>query len=318
MTERGGCDHMKLWDFRKMRDGKIAIGEKIAEPLGMLDESEVFTTMFRYEEGESNSYEVIVSPFGPENYRELCYLTFQIRDKPGALAQCAGFLKSRNIDILNSESIAFMPSILMTWVMLVDLSFYGDRRNLEMEFNEAKAARDSSISYIDSMKIEPSYLSERYTKGSAYGNQRITTRALRKMEKKASLISQGVLELPEAYLNFYGKKDALVMLIGDTDSWSLSISFFNENTRLRRMQFMIPDKPGSVYEISSAMANENINILAGYTQVLVYYQKMFFEIVVDVSGCRKDIANLKEFLDQKISSLGSDFVLASYEEIAFE
>jgi len=84
---------MKLWDFKYMRNGKISIGNKITEPLGLLDESEVFTTMFKYESDDKASFEAVVSPFGPENYREISYITFQIRDEPGALALCENFLK---------------------------------------------------------------------------------------------------------------------------------------------------------------------------------------------------------------------------------
>jgi predicted amino acid-binding ACT domain protein/uncharacterized protein (DUF3820 family) len=309
---------MKLWDFKMMRDGKIPIGEKIADMLGILDDSEVFTTMFKYEGEGRTSYEVVVSPFGPENYRELCYVTFQVSDQPGSLAQCAKFLKTRNIDILNSESIAFMPSILMKWIMLVDLSFYGDRKNLEKEFKEMKEARDSSLSHVDSMKTEPSNLAERYTKGSAPGNPRVATRVLKKMEKKSGLLKGGVLELPEAYLNFFGRKDSPVMLIGDTTSWVLSISFLDEKTKLWRMKFNIPDKPGSVYEISNAMANEEINILAGYTLVLVYYQKMLFEIVADISKGKHGSGDFRKFLGEKTSALGKDYSVTSAEEVSFK
>lgn len=300
-----------------MHNGKIKIGESIADLLGILDDSEVFTTMFKYESNDKGSYEVVVSPFGPENYRELCYITFQIKDIPGSLAQCAKFLRARNIDILNSESIAFMPSISMNWIMLVDLSFYGDRKNLERDFKEAKDADDPLISLIDSMKTEPSNLAERYTKGSAAGNMRVTTRALRKMEKKSTLIKNGTLELPEAYLGFFGKKDAPVMLIGDSSSWLLSVSFLNESSKLWRIKFTIPDRPGSVYEISNAMAEEGINILAGYTQVLIYYQKMLFEIAVDISKCKGGCEDFKGFLEKKTEALGKDFSIVTVEEIEF-
>jgi len=308
---------MKLWDFKMMRGGRIEIGEKVSDLLGMLDDSEVFTTMFKYEGEGKTSYEVVVSPFGPENYRELCSITFQVSDRPGALAQCAKFLKSRNIDILNSESIAFMPSILMTWIMLVDLSFYGDRKNLEREFKEAKDARDQSLSNVDSMRTEPSNLAERYTKGSAPGNPRVTTRALRKMEKKASLLKGNSLELPESYLGFYGKKDAPVMLIGDTTSWVMSISFLDEGIKLWRIKFNIPDKPGAVYDISELMAANDINILAGYTQVLVYYKKMLFEIVADVSGCKQGCADFDKFIGEKAAALGKDYSVVSAEKVEF-
>jgi predicted amino acid-binding ACT domain protein len=308
---------MKLWDFKMMRNGRIEIGEKVADLLGMPDDSEVFTTMFRYEGEGKTCYEVVVSPFGPENYRELCSVTFQVRDVPGSLAQCAKFLKNRNIDILNSESIAFMPTILMTWVMLVDLSFYGDRKNLEREFKEAKDAKDSSLSHVDSMSVTQSNLAERYTKGSAPGNPRVTTRALRKMEKKAGLLKGNALELPESYLGFYGKKDAPVMLIGDTTSWVLSISFLDESTKLWRIKFNIPDKPGAVYEVSEMMAANNINILAGYTQVLIYYKKMLFEIVADVSKCKAGFDDLGKTLDEKAAALGKEYSVVSAEKIDF-
>lgn len=309
---------MKLWDFKMMRDGKIAIGEKFADLLGILNDSEVFTTMFKYEGEGNTSYEVVVSPFGPENYRELCYVTFQVKDQPGSLAQCAKFLKNRNIDILNSESLAFMPTILMTWVMLVDLSFYGDRKNLEKEFKEAKEARDASLSHVDSMKTDPSNLAERYTKGSAPGNPRVTTRALRKMEKKATLLRDGLLELPETYLGFFGKKDSPVMLIGDTTSWVLSLSFLDEKTKLWRIKFNIPDKPGAVFEISNAMAAADINILAGYTMVLIYYQKMLFEIVADISKCKQGCDDFEKFIAEKTSALGKDFSVVAAEKISFD
>ena len=308
---------MRLWDFRMMRNGRVEIGDKVSDLLGMVDDSEVFTTMFKYESEGKTSHEVVVSPFGPENYRQLCTITFQVRDKPGSLAQCAKFLKGRNIDILNSESIAFMPSILMTWVMLVDLSFYGERENLEMEFKEAKEARDSSLSNVDSMKTELSNLAERYTKGSAPGNARICTKALKKTEK-ASMLKGNSLELPESYLGFFGKRDAPVMLIGDTSSWTLSLSLLNEGTKLWRIKFNLPDKPGSVYEISQMMAANDINILAGYTLVLIYYKKMLFEIVADISGCKKGCEDFSNFISEKAVALGKDYSIASAEKIEFK
>jgi predicted amino acid-binding ACT domain protein len=309
---------MRLWDFRMMRNGRIEIGEKVSDLLGMLDDSEVFTTMFRYEGEGKTCYEVVVSPFGPENYRQLCTVTFQVRDKPGSLAQCAKFLKARNIDILNSESVAFMPSILMTWVMLVDLSFYGERENLEIEFKEAKEARDSSLSNVDSMRTEPSHLADRFTNGSAPGNARVATKALKKTEKKASLLKGNSLEIPEGYLGFFGKKDAPVMLVGDTSSWTLSMSFLGESIKLWRMKFNIPDKPGSVYEISQMMAANDINILAGYTLVLIYYKKMLFEIVADISGCKKGCDDFGKFIAEKVAGLGKDYSVASAEKIEFK
>ena len=128
---------MKLWDFGRMEDGKIRISDKIGDPLGLVNGSEVFSSMFKYETNGRSSFEIVLSPFGPENYREIAYITFQVRDEPGALAQAAQFMKSRNIDILNSETVSSIPSVMMVWEMLADLSFFGDSLALKNHFDLA-------------------------------------------------------------------------------------------------------------------------------------------------------------------------------------
>ncbi|MBM4237102.1 MAG: hypothetical protein FJ151_01285, partial [Euryarchaeota archaeon] len=67
---------MRLWDFVRMRDSKVKIGEKIGKPLGLVDGSQVFSTVFRYDYNGRSSYEIVLSTFGPENYREICDATF--------------------------------------------------------------------------------------------------------------------------------------------------------------------------------------------------------------------------------------------------
>jgi hypothetical protein len=117
---------MKLWDFGRMESGRVKISPKVGEPLGLVDGSEVFSSMFKYEYGKKEAFEIVLSPFGPENYREIAYVTIQVRDEPGALAQASRFLKSLNVDILNSETVSSIPKAVMIWEMLVDLSFFGD------------------------------------------------------------------------------------------------------------------------------------------------------------------------------------------------
>jgi hypothetical protein len=38
---------MKLWDFGRMESGLIKISPKVGEPLGLVDGSEVFSSMFK-------------------------------------------------------------------------------------------------------------------------------------------------------------------------------------------------------------------------------------------------------------------------------
>jgi len=307
---------LKLWDFGRMESGRIKIGKKIGEPLGLVDGSEVFSSMFKYEISGKSSFEIVLSPFGPENYREIAYLTFQVRDEPGALAQAAQFLKSRNIDILNSETVSSIPNVEMVWEMLADLSFFGDSASLKKEFEDAKKAKDPTLSLVDFIGVEASDLATRYTRGAVVENEKIRTKALRKTEKKASIIKEGIFEMPQAYLNFLGRDSAPMMLIGEPDSWILSVAFLDDDSKLMRLCVDLPDRPGAIFEIMRTLGNEGMNVLAGYTNVLVYYERMNCDLVVDVraSAARAE-ADLVEILRKRISALGPSFCLASAESV---
>ena len=305
---------MKLWDFGRMEKGKIRISPKVGEPLGLVDGSEVFSSMFRYESNGRNSYEIVLSNFGPENYREIAYVTFQVRDEPGALAQAAQFMKARNIDILNSETVSSIPSVAMIWVMLADLSFFGDSLSLKKEFDDAKRAGEQNLSMVDCMRVESSDLATRYTRGAAIDTDKIKTKALRKTEKKASMIKDGAFELPQAYLNFLGKDSAPIMLIGEPDTWILSIAFLNDDAKLYKLCVDLPDRPGAIYEVMRTLGEETINVLAGYTNVLVYYERMSCDLVIDARAS-KSKADLPEALRQRISALGPGFKLTEIASI---
>jgi predicted amino acid-binding ACT domain protein len=299
-----------------MESGKIKISQKIGAPLGLVDGSEVFSSMFKYEIDEKGTYEIVLSPFGPENYREIAYVTFHVRDEPGALAQAAQFLKARNIDILNSETVSSIPSVVMVWEMLVDLSFFGDSATLEKEFEDAKRSRDPVLGMVDCLCVEGSDLATRYTRGAAPESKNIKTKALRKTEKKASTISGGVFELPQAYVNFLGKDSAPVMFVAEPESWILSVVFLNENCRLHEVQVSIPDRPGAVYDVMRTLGELSINVLSGYTNVLVYYEKMVCELVIDVrASALKSDDELKGVLKERIAALGPQFSLGSVSPV---
>ena len=307
---------MKLLDFGRMEAGKVKISQGVGEPLGLTDGSEVFSSMFRYEIDGKGAFEIVLSPFGPENYREIAYITFQVRDVPGALAQAAQFLKTRNIDILNLETVSSIPNVVMVWEMLVDLSFFGDSSSLIKEFDDAKAAKDQGVTLVDVMAIETSDLSTRYTRGAVAGNDQIKVKALRKTEKKASLIKDGTFELPQAYLNFLGRSSSPVMLVGEPDSWILSIVFLNDDSKLARIKVDIPDRPGAIYEVMKALGDESVNVLAGYTNVLVYYERMTCELVVDFRGATvKSSGELHEMLKKKFVALGPPFTVTEVAKI---
>jgi len=307
---------VKLWDFGRMESGKIKISEKVGEPLGIVDGSEVFSSMFKYEIGGKSSFEIVLSNFGPENYREIAYVTFQVRDEPGALAQAANFLKTRNIDILNSETVSSIPNVVMVWEMLVDLSFFGDSLSLKKDFDDAKTGNDPNLTMVDCLCVEASDLATRYTRGAAAENDKIKTKALRKTEKKASIIKNGIFELPQAYLNFLGRSSAPIMLIGEPDTWILSIAFLNDDSKLMKLSIDLPDRPGAIHDIMKALGEESINVLAGYTNVLVYYERMSCDLVIDVrAASAKAKGDLVEIIRTRISGLGPAFKLISAEPV---
>lgn len=309
---------MKLWDFGRMESGRVIISPKVGEPLGLVNGSEVFSSMFKYECGEKEAYEIVLSPFGPEDYREIAYVTIQIRDEPGALSQASQFLKSLNIDILNSETVSSIPNAVMIWEMLVDLSFFGDSSSLKNEFETAKTAADPSLSLVDCLYVESSDIATRYTRGASLDSSAVKTRALRKTEKNASIIEDGAFELPQAYRNFLGRDSSPVMLIGDPDSWILSVVFLDDGTKLFKIKVDLPDRPGSVHEVMKALGDESINVVAGYTNVLVYYERMTCELVIDLKGSSlRSADDLKGILGSKISGLGPQFALAGFSPVVF-
>jgi len=301
-----------------MTSGRIKISPKVGEPLGLVDGSEVFSSMFKYEAGGKEAYEIVLSPFGPENYREIAYVTIQVKDEPGALAQAAQFLKSLNVDILNSETVSSIPNAVMIWEMLVDLSFYGDSSSLKREFDEAKAAKDPSLRLVDCLAVESSNLATRYTQGASMDSDSIKTKALRKTEKKASIIENGSFELPMAYVNFLGKDSAPIMLIGDPDAWVLSAVFLDDDTNLCKLKVDLPDRPGALHDIMKVLGEESLNVIAGYTNVLVYYERMTSDLVVDMRRSKaRTCEELHNTLGDKISSLGPQFSLVGASAISF-
>jgi hypothetical protein len=309
---------MKLWDFGRMTGGRIKISPKVGEPLGLVNGSEVFSSMFKYEVGDKEAYEIVLSPFGPENYREIAYVTIQVRDEPGALAQAAQFLKSLNVDILNSETVSSIPNAVMIWEMLVDLSFYGDSLSLKREFDDAKAAKDPSLRLVDCLAVEDSDLATRYTQGASLDSDSVKTKALRKTEKKASIIEGGSFELPQAYINFLGKDSSPVMLVGDPDAWVLSAVFLDDDTSLCKLKVDLPDRPGSLHEIMKVLGEESLNVIAGYTNVLVYYERMTSDLVVDMRRSKaRTCEELHKSLGEKISSLGPQFSLVGVSSVTF-
>jgi predicted amino acid-binding ACT domain protein len=303
---------MRYYDFGRLEGSRIKISERLGKPLGLVDGSQVFSTMFMYEHEGKSSYELVLSTLGPENYRQICTITFNMIDTPGACDQVAKFLGERNIDILNSSSLSMISNICMVWKMMADLSYYGDSAGLREEFDTLKRQRSASLSKVDSIEIEASNVSDRYTKGVAAPGSSVKARSMKQYRKTNSIIKNGTFQVPEDYLRAIDNlaEGQPVMMVADQDSWILSITPLNPKSRLAELDFLIPDKPGAIHEITKALADQNINLLSVSTKVLVYYETMSMSIVADVSNYAKDLEALRTTTEANLAKLNGKFSLA--------
>jgi predicted amino acid-binding ACT domain protein len=308
---------MRVHDFGRIHDSKIKIGEKTGQPLGLVDGSQVFSAMFRYEHNGTVSHEIVLSTFGPENYRQICLVTFYMLDAPGACAQTARFLGQRNIDILNSVSLSMISKVCMVWKMLVDLSYFGDQAQLREEFDNLKRQKSSLLQKVDAMEIEAPNISDRFTRGIVVPG--VQTRVVKKSGKAPSVVKDGEFEIPADYLKTLEgvAEGAPVMMVADADAWVLSLTFLDPSVKLFAIEFNIPDKPGAIYEITDALGGMDINLLSVSTKVLVYYDRMTLGLIADVSRCKRDEAGLRTDLEALLSRLKGKFELVRYSPIKF-
>jgi predicted amino acid-binding ACT domain protein len=131
------------------------------------------------------------------------------------------------------------------------------------------------------------------------------------------MVKNGEIELPTDYLKMLeGVKDGdPVMMVGDTDSWVLSLTFMKPTVKLAQIEIEIPDKPGSIFEVTNQLARFDINLLALHTKVLVFYEKMSMELVADVSKYPGGAIALKDGLQTMLSGLKGNFKLSALKEI---
>jgi predicted amino acid-binding ACT domain protein len=309
---------MRVHDFGRLKGSKVQISERLAAPLGLNEGSKAFTAMFRYDVEGKTSYEIVLSTFGPENYREICLVTFYMLDSPGACAQIAKFLGERNIDILNSVSLSMISKVCMVWKMTVDLSYYGDSAALREEFDSLKKTRSPKLDKADAMTVEVANVSDRFTKGLVSPGSSVKVRPIRRAHKTPIPITNGEFTVPDEYMRAMdGVKDgAPLMMLADQDSWVLSITPLDPSLSLIAMNLEIPDKPGAIFEVTRFLGDHSVNLLSVSTMVLVYYERMSLSLVADVNGII-DADELKARLTTHLKGLKGDFRLAGFERIGF-
>lgn len=294
---------MRLWHFGRLQGNKIRIDEELGQALGLVNGSQVFSAMFRYDHDDTTSYEIVLSTFGPENYRQLCQLTIQMIDRPGACAQAARFLSERNVDILNSQSLSSISGVSMTWKMLADLSYYGEPSELKAEFDALKKARSSSLELVDTIDIAVSHIADRYTKGAAAGSRTVKTKSIKRKHKASTIIANGEFELPPEFLEeIDGIKDGQpLMMVGDMESYVLSVTLLDPQVKLVRATMVIPDKPGAIARVADIMQRHGVNMVSLESEVLVFYESMTLDIVADLSRAGIGPERLRAALEEALT-----------------
>ena len=92
----------------------------------------------------------------------------------------------------------------------------------------------------------------------------------------------------------------------------------DEAASLHRLRIDLPDKPGALYEIMKVLGELSLNVIAGYTNVLVYYERMTSELVIDARRSKTRTPDeLKSALTDRIASLGSQFSLVDIVPVSF-
>lgn len=310
---------MRLWQFGRLHGNKIKIDEELGQALGLVNGSQVFSAMFRYDHNGSTSYELVLSTFGPENYRQLCQLTIQMIDQPGACAQAAKFLSDRNVDILNSVSLSNISGVSMTWKMLADLSYYGEPSDLKADFDALKKARSSSLELVDTLDIQVSHIADRYTKGAAYGSRTVKTKPIKRKHKASTIIANDEFEVPQEFLDeVEGLKDGQpLMMVGDMESYVLSVTLLEPQAKLVRASLVIPDKPGAIARVADVMQKNGINMISLESEVLVFYESMTLDIIADVSAAGIDTEKLRSALEETLTMEKGRYFVDQLESIEF-
>jgi predicted amino acid-binding ACT domain protein len=310
---------MRLWQFGRLHGNKIRIDEELGQALGLVNGSQVFSAMFRYDHSGSTSYELVLSTFGPENYRQLCQLTIQMIDEPGACAQAAKFLSDRNVDILNSVSLSNISGVEMTWKMLADLSYYGEPSELKAEFDALKRSRSSSLELVDTLDIQISHIADRYNKGAAAGSKTVRTKPIKTKHKASTIIANGEFEVPPEFLTeVEGLKDGQpLMMVGDMESYVLSVTLLEPEVKLVRASLVIPDKPGAIARVAEVMQKNGVNMVSLESEVLVFYESMTLDIIADVSAAGIGPEKLRSALEETFTMEKGKYFVDQLESIEF-
>ena len=299
---------MKVWEFVKIGGSKVRINKGQTDAIGLVDGGYVYSTLFEYTGDGAKEYELILSAFPQENYRTLTHVTIYMRDVPGATAQAAAFLGSRNVNILNSTSLNAISDTTIIWKMLVDLSFAGEADILAETFKVLKGSNDPSVSKLDHIEIKPADIG-RVFRSKGAGRHKAELR-----QGAPVTMKNGSFDTSVEYADLLKDVDgSTAMIVVDPESWMLSITFFKKGTKIVNMTFSIPDCPGSIQQVVNYLAEENVNLISVFSKVKICYQTMTLDINADLGACRLSAEEMKKELPNALKKMNGIFELIGYK-----
>lgn len=301
-----------MWDFRKLKGSKIIIDKDIGETIGLVNGSQVYSTLFKYEQDGPKKYELILSTYAPENYRTLSQITFYMRDVPGATAQAAKFMGDRGINILNSVSMNVISDVGIVWKMLVDLGFAGEVGLIKDGFQELARRNDPSISKLDHIEVQSSDIGRIFSRSinSGLGGK------MEQMRGGPMMMENNGFDLSRDYSEFLGElRECTTMIVAVPESWLLSVTFLRKETHLLSMRFSIPDCPGSIYRVTQALSDLDVNLVSVFTKVMVSYESMTMEIVADIGAIPRSSTELRQEIEAALVYLNGPYELVAFEDL---
>jgi len=293
---------MKNWEFTKIEDNKIHMDKWLTDIMGLVEGGYIYSSLFKHPEKGPKRYELILSMYPHENFRNLTRIDVYMEDVPGATVQSAKFLAGQGINILNSVSLNGISETTIIWNIMCELNFAGEGEIIKERFSKLKAENDPSVSLIRYISIKPANIGRMFRKESE-GQVKEEVR-----HGSPTTFHSGTFDLNVEYGDILNDVEGTeVMIIVDPSSWLVSVVFFKPDTKLIKVNINIPDCPGSIDVALAPLAREKINIVSIFSKVVISYQAMSLEVVADMKHSGMTVAELRKKLDSYLSEQNGIF-----------
>lgn len=302
---------MKSWEFTKVENNKIKIDKWLSGVMGLVEGGYVYSTLFKYPDDGPKRYELIMSMYPQENFRTMAQMNMYMEDIPGSTVQSAKFLSDQGVNILNSVSLNGISDTTIIWSIMGELNFAGEGDIIKERFAELKAKNDPSVDKIKYVSIKPAKIGRIFRKESDYG----TVKDELRHGAPITLVDDS-FDLSMEYGDLLTDIDgAEVMLTLDMSSWLVSAVFFKPDTKLVELNMTIPDCPGSITKALDIIASTNCNLISVFSKIVIAYQTMSLEIVVDLKNSKVSFEDLPKVIGEYYNGLKGIYELKSIKKM---